>query len=91
MEENKVDTTEDLNAIQEPPKYTARMQRRYICEFINDLTYDEIGSVYRFLSTQVTKDMFNIHGSGCSINLDKVSDNIILSVYNLVWNKQHES
>ena len=39
MEENKVDTTEDSSAIQEPPKYTARMQRRYICEFIKRYGY----------------------------------------------------
>lgn len=82
---------EDKQEAKVRPMYTANEQRKYICEFINDLTYDEVGSVYRFLSTQVPKDMFNVHGSGCSINLDKVSNNIIASVYNIVWDKQHES
>lgn len=91
MEKIHVSDVDKKHTSVEKPNYTAKQQRKYICEYINDLTYDDIGSVYRFLSTQVSKDMFNVHGSGCSINLDKVSDKIISSVYNLVWDKQHES
>lgn len=65
-------------------------QRKYICETIADLIHDDVVAVYRFLSTHVERDAFNIHGNGCSVNLDNISDNIVHLVYNLIWDKRNE-
>ena len=89
---SQAETLEEIVEPEKPekPEYTPKQQRKYICLYISDLTFDETECVYLYLSGVVDKDMFCVHGSGCSINIDNISDNIISQVYNLVWEKQHE-
>lgn len=67
-----------------------KQQRKYICETIAELTHDDVVAVYRFLSTHIERDVFNIHGSGCSVNLDNIDNKIVQLVYDLIWDKRNE-
>jgi hypothetical protein len=66
-----------------------KLQRKYICGTITELAHDDILSVYRFVNMSVYIK-FNIHGNGCSLNLDDVPNNIVQLIYDIVWNKRNE-
>ena len=65
---------------------TAEM-RRFVCGSIDEITHDDANQVFRFLSIRVGSDKFSIHGGGCSINLDEVTDNIVRDLYALLREK----
>jgi len=65
-------------------------QRKYICETITELIHDDVVTMYRFISTHVNSNDINIHGNGCSVNLDNINDNIVQLIYDLIWNKRNE-
>lgn len=64
-----------------------QMCRRYICEQIKNITHEESQHVYRFLSTCVDSSMFTVHGNGTSINMDDVSEEVVMQVYSLIKQK----
>lgn len=66
---------------------TSQQQRQYICLYIDELTFDDTEEIYIFLSSKVDKSLFSVHGTGCSINLDRVPDEIILDLYKLLKQK----
>jgi hypothetical protein len=65
-------------------------QRKYICETITELVHDDVVAMYRFLSTHIKRDTFNVHGNGCSVNLDNINDNIVQLVYTFIRDKRNE-
>jgi hypothetical protein len=76
---------ENIQTLLHPDK-----QRKYICDAVIELVYDDVVAMYRFLSTHVNRDEFNVHGNGCSVNLDNIPDYIVSLVYNLIRDKLNE-
>lgn len=68
---------------------TPTQKRKYICETISELTYEDIIATYKFLNSHVPSDKFSVHGNGCSINLDNINDKVIDLLYNHVWLKRN--
>ena len=63
--------------------------RKYITETLSELEYDDICEIYQFVSSHVGRDKINVHGNGCSVNLDTISDAVIELIYNLVYEKRN--
>ncbi len=69
-------------------KPTPHEQRKLICETVIELTHPDLVDVFRFLQARLPKGMaFSEHGGGCSINLDKLSDELIGQLYTFVESK----
>lgn len=66
-------------------------QKRFICEQVKKLTHSHIIQIHSFLNSKVSSTMFSDHHDGCSINLDKISNDIIQSLYTLVCDKLQEN
>ena len=63
--------------------------RKYITETLSELEYDDICEIYQFTVQNVGRDKINVHGNGCSVNLDTISDAVIELIYNLVYEKRN--
>jgi hypothetical protein len=63
-------------------------RRKYICDTVSELTYEDTVSVYKFLSTFVDRNCFCTHNNGCSINIDNIDDINIDSLYKFVVEKR---
>ena len=59
-------------------------QRQYICETVKKLTQNDINSAFALLYSKVDETMFNVHSNATSINLDRVQDEIVKMLYDLV-------
>lgn len=65
-------------------KLTPDERRKFLCSNLDTLVHDDMLEIYKLLSSQVSRKLFSVHGDGCSINLDKLPDKVILSVYTLL-------
>jgi hypothetical protein len=63
---------------------TPNAEREWLCNAIDDLDHADLVAVYRFISTKVPSAKFNTHKTGCSINLNTLSDELISQLYTLV-------
>ena len=72
------------------PILTPAQERRYVCETVLELHHDDLVIIYKYLCSLISSDSFSVHGSGCSINFDTVSDKIVHLIYKIVWEKRNE-
>ena len=62
-------------------------QRKFICSNIDELSRQDATDVYRFININCPKAKFSIHSDGCSVNLDKLSDDFIGKLYTYMKGK----
>ena len=62
-------------------------QRQFICTKIDELEHQDRVCVYRFIQTHCPGAKFCRHSDGCSINIDKLPDDLIASVYAMIKKK----
>ena len=58
--------------------------RKQLIEMVEDKTFETQEAIVRWILTQFGKSIFHVHRSGCSINLDRVDDEIVKKIYDHV-------
>ena len=60
------------------------IQRKFICNRMPELTYEGLVELFDLVNNLVKKELINVHGTGSSLNLDIVSDDIVSEIYDAV-------
>ena len=58
--------------------------RKLLIAMIDNMTFETQESIVRWILTHYGKSIFHIHKNGCSINLDRLSDEIVKKIYDYV-------
>ena len=61
-----------------------REQRALLCIWIGELCDEDKRRIFGVLVGLIGGDKVNIHGAGSSINLDKIDDKIISTLFDLI-------
>ena len=66
-------------------------QRALACIWIDELCTEDKRRIFNVLLGLIGRDKVNIHGAGSSVNLDKIDDKIISTLFDLIRSIRFEA
>jgi hypothetical protein len=69
---------------------TPIQQRAYICQIVPGFRHVDLVEVFRFITSQIPGVKINTHSDGSSVNLDRLTDEQVLTIYTYVVAKADE-